>query len=173
MSNAQFNVFRHAYLTESLVFPRWRPLSKVLCKTQTFHESKFVSKASSSCFSAKPDFQSVFSQKFVVWNLILCNLCHSNSCCDWYMRERAYSFDLHNGKHNFSFLERLKWPVMKWAERHFEKQRQLLVLLTSRCISLATSSDRMMTGLVKLRKWKNIADENTSSFSDAIWKSGS
>lgn len=106
---------------------------------------------------------SVFTRKFVVWNLILCNLCHSNPCCDWHMGERAYSFDLHNGKHNFAFLERSKWPVMKWTEQQFEKQRKVIVLLMSRCIMLATSSDRMMTWLLKFCKWKNITDENTSS----------
>jgi len=60
---------------------------------------------------------SVFTRKFVVWNLILCNLCHSNPYC-----ERAYSFDLQNGKHNFAFLKGLKRHVMKWTEQQFEKQ---------------------------------------------------
>lgn len=131
---------------------RFSPCKAKTCKTETFH--KFISRASSLCLSAKPDFQRVFTGIFVVWNLILCNLCHSNPCCDWHMRERACSFDLHNRKHNFSFPERLKWPVMKWAEQQFEKQRQLLILLMSRCIMLATSSNRMMTGLLKFRKWK-------------------
>jgi len=82
---------------------------------------------------------SVFTRKFVVWNLILCNLCHSNPYC-----ERAYSFDLQNGKHNFAFLKGLKRPVMKWTEQQFEKQRQVIIVLMSRCIMLATSLERMM-----------------------------
>lgn len=79
-------------------------------KRQSFLKSNQTSLSkhdSSLCLTGKPDLLSMSGWKFVVWNLILCNLCQSNLFDKWHLRQRAYFFVLHK-----TILSGRKWFPM-------------------------------------------------------------
>ncbi len=62
---------------------------------------------------------------------------------------------------------------MKWAEQQLEKQRQLLIFARARMHHARYIIRQNDDWVVEVSQMKNIADENTSSFSDAIWTNSS
>lgn len=89
--------FQGCKLTESWV---WEAVKG--SERQSFLKSKPLKEHDSSlCLTGKPDLPSMSAWKFVVWNLILCNLCHSNPFDKWHLRQRAYFFVSLNHKNIF------------------------------------------------------------------------